>query len=259
MVQAVFNVPLIEDTLAVRAVAYRFENSGYINNVALSQPSASLTETQDFGGVAEDRNDVGSDEYTGFRLTTLWEPTEELDITLTHLQQDIEQDGVPEVELGLMGDYEQRRINTDLNGSSFESLESEVDITSLVVNYDLGWATLNSSSSWINSKSVNKEDKTYFSDFLASFAPIFESFDPATAAFYAAFAGQPYFLDAKSETENFVQELRLASDLEGKVQFVMGLYYEDKEYVSGGAFTWSGAANQNLGNQSNGAESDYIP
>ena len=258
MVQAVLNVPLVEDTLGIRAVAYRFENSGYVNNVAFSQPSTSISETQGYGGVVEDREDVGSDEYTGFRLTTLWKPTEELDITLTHLQQDIEQDGTPEIELNLQGDYEQRRNNTGLNGSGYESLENEVDITSLVVNYDLGWGTLNSSSSWINSKSENKEDKTYFSNFLASFGPVFAESNPSLAAFYASFLGQPYYLDAESETENFVQELRLASDFDGNLQFVTGLYYEDKEWERGGPFTWSGAANQDLGNQSNGAGSDVV-
>ena len=34
MIQGVINVPLIEDTLAMRAVAYQFDNSGYIKNVA---------------------------------------------------------------------------------------------------------------------------------------------------------------------------------------------------------------------------------
>ncbi|MDC0000216.1 TonB-dependent receptor [Porticoccaceae bacterium] len=245
MLQAVLNVPLVEDTLAVRAVVYSFENSGYVNNVALSQPSASLAATQGFGGVARDRSDVGNDEYTGFRLTTLWKPTESLDVTLTHLQQDIEQDGVPEVELGLLGDYQQRRNNTGLGGRSYESLESEVDITSLVVNYDLGWGALNSSSSWINYKSAVEEDKTYFSDFLSQF-------------FGPSFFGLPYHLDGKLEAENFVQELRLASNLDGNLQFVAGLYYEDKDSAVKGPFSWSGAADQNTGNQSEGAKLDLV-
>ena len=36
MVQGVINIPLIEDILAVRAVAYQFDNSGYIENVGSS-------------------------------------------------------------------------------------------------------------------------------------------------------------------------------------------------------------------------------
>ena len=69
------------------------------------------------GGVVQDRNDVGNDEYTGFRIQHLWQPTEDLDITLMHLQQDIEQDGTPEVNLNAAGDYQQNRVNTGPEGS----------------------------------------------------------------------------------------------------------------------------------------------
>jgi outer membrane receptor protein involved in Fe transport len=245
MIQAVLNLPLIENQLAVRGVAYRFENGGYINNVAVSQPVASHAATQNFGGVARDRDDVGNDRYTGFRLTTQWRPIDELDITLGYTQQEIEQDGSSEIDLELAGDYEQRRINTGLEGNSYELIESDVDITNLVVNYSLAWGTVSSSSSWVNYNSIIEEDKTYFSDFLAQF-------------FGPSFAGQPFHLDAKKEIDVFVEELRLSSDLEGNLQFVLGLYYEDKEESSAGPFTWSGDIAQNPGDQSNNTVSRTI-
>ena len=42
-VQAVINIPVIEDKLAVRGVAYRFDNSGFVDNVAASQPTGWIT------------------------------------------------------------------------------------------------------------------------------------------------------------------------------------------------------------------------
>ena len=42
MLQGMINIPLIEDELAVRVVAYQFDNSGFINNVAASQPSLQI-------------------------------------------------------------------------------------------------------------------------------------------------------------------------------------------------------------------------
>ncbi len=230
MVQAVLNVPLIEDKLAVRGVVYQFDNSGYIDNVVVSQSVPGLaTTTGVYGGVANDRDDVGNDQYTGFRLTTLWQPIDELDITLSYLEQDIEQDGIPEVSLNLAGDYQQRRVNTGVGGSSFELLENEVDITSLVVNYELGWGTVTSASSWVNYDVRNETDLTYFSALFG-------------------LADQPYGSFNERNTEAFTQELRLASNLDGPLQFVAGLYYSDNESVYGRfEHDWTGDVSQDSG------------
>ncbi|MDB9952701.1 TonB-dependent receptor [Porticoccaceae bacterium] len=228
MVQAVLNIPLIEDKLAVRAVAYQFDNSGYIENVAVSQPLPGLARTTgNFGGVAADRDDVGNDQYTGFRLTTLWQPTDELDVTLSYLQQDIAQDGYPEVSLNLDGDYQQRRINTGVGGSSYELLESDVDITSLVINYDLGWGALTSASSWVDYASRVETDLTFFS-------VIFEFAFPD-------FVDRPYASHNSLDAETFTQEVRLVSNLDGPFQYVAGFYYSDKEEDLDLAHSWTGA------------------
>ena len=59
-VQAVLNLPVIEDKLAVRGVAYRFDNSGFIDNVAASQPTSWITDAVTLdGAVAEDKGDRG--------------------------------------------------------------------------------------------------------------------------------------------------------------------------------------------------------
>ena len=217
MLQGMINIPLIEDELAVRVVAYQFDNSGFIDNVAASQPTLQNTLAEAVGGVIQDRNDVGNDEYTGFRITTLWQPTEDLDITLMHLQQDIEQDGTPEVNLNAAGEYQQNRVNTGLAGSRYEFLNNEVEITNLVINYDLGWGSITSSTSQLD---YNAELDTDFSQL-----------------FFSA-----YYSDAETDTENFIQELRLSSSLEGDLQFLVGFYYEDKEENIDNSIAWSGAS-----------------
>ena len=232
MIQGVINVPLIEDTLAVRAVAYRFDNSGFIDNVAVSQPVAGLSETTGtFGGVANDRDDIGSDEYTGFRLSMLWKPADSLDVTLSYLHQEIEQDGVPEVNLDLTGDYQQRRFNTGEEGNGFEFLDNEIDVASLVLNYDLGWGSLSSATSWVDYNSTLQTDFTHLSALLGP-----------------TFINRPYYADSAKDTEVFVEELRLNSQLDGPLQFVAGLYYEDREDVVDIAFPWSGDATLDSGN-----------
>ena len=229
MVQGVLNIPVIEDTLAIRGVVYEFDNSGYIRNVPISQPRPGFSNTVNvFGGKATERDDIGADTYTGFRLAALWRPVEELDITLSYLEQDIEQDGHPEVSLNLDGDYVQRGYNTGVEGSSFPLLENEVDITSLVVNYDFGWGKLTSASSWVNYASYLEADFTHLATLLG-------------------FIDQPYGSHNETDTEAFTQEVRLASDLDGPLQFTAGLYYSDKSYTRNFKQFWTGDAAQDPG------------
>ena len=216
MIQGMINIPLIEDKLAVRAVAYQFNNSGYIENVAASQPLPNITTRVAQSGVARDRDDIGSDEYTGFRFTVLWQATDQLDITVAHTQQDIEQEGWPEVNLDLSTE-KQARLRTGLGGSSDEFLEANIDITNLVANYDLGWATVTSSSSWLDYATASELDISHL-----------------------AFLSGPHYNSNWRKVESFTEELRLVSQLDGPLQFIGGFYYEDREERGSLSWLWSG-------------------
>ncbi|MDB4077728.1 TonB-dependent receptor, partial [Porticoccaceae bacterium] len=221
MVQGVLNVPLIEDTLAIRAVAYQFKNSGYVENVAASQPI--LGDPASLSGVAIDRGDVGNDEVTGFRLAALWQPTEQLDMTLSYITQDIEQDGVPDVNLVLDGKYQQQRYNVGDGGSRYEYLESDVDIVSLVANYDLGWGTLSSSTSQLESDAGAGTDFSF------------------NMGFFGLSHTPPYGIIATANYEVFTQELRFSSQLGGPLEFITGIYYEDFEGDALQSGRWGGS------------------
>ncbi len=217
-IQGVFNLPLIESQLALRGVAYRFENSGYVENIAGSYtgdatPIADLIAK--YGGVAVDDDEVGSDETTGLRLAALWQPIDTLSIKLSHTWQEITQDGSRDTYLGLPGKFQQIKvqpwpnstIGTTGNGIAPEpeGMNEEVNITSLVLDYDLGWGTLHSTSSWIDRES------TQFWDI----------------------SQQDYGLTVMQvradEADRFTQELRFTSQFEGPVQLLAGLYYDDYE------------------------------
>ena len=221
MVEGVISIPLLEDVLAVRAVAYQFENSGYIKNVAASEPLSTITEGVANGGAARDRGDVGSDEYTGFRITTLWKPIDELNVTLMYVQQDIEQDGMPEANFDL-GDDKQVRLGVGPEGLNDESANADIDITNLVVEYDLGWATVSSSSSWLNYEARSQLDFSHLTRFFAEETAV------------------PFFSDGQNDSESFVEELNIVSRLDGPLQFTLGYYYEDKETDGSAAWLWSG-------------------
>lgn len=222
MIQGVLNIPLIENKLAVRAVAYRFDNSGYIDNVGASQPDALITGTLPNGGFVSDRDDVGGDEYTGFRLTTLWQPTDQFKAILMYLSQDIEQDGYPEVSYSTSGKFQQTRLQVGPDGSRYESLSHEIDITNLILEYDLEWGSILSSSSKINSDPEAEQDGSLFNFNL------------------------PYSTISTRDIDVFVQELRFTSNFDGPWQLLAGVYYEDRENDFAFGDRWSG--DSSLGN-----------
>ena len=217
MVQGVINVPIVEDKLAVRAVAYQFNNSGYIDNVANSNPTDNLQTAIDLGGIAKNRGNVASDEYTGFRLTALWQPVDQLAITLGYIHQEVDQEGTPEVNLTFPGKFEQARLRVN-NGEDDESLGNEVDIINLVVEYDFDWGSLLSSTSTIDYDAFSEFDRSVGG--LSRFGPT-ESSNAVGV-------------------DVFVEELRFTSQFDGPLQILAGLYYEDREQDTSSILRWSG-------------------
>ena len=223
-VQAVINIPVIEDTIAVRAVAYQFDNSGYIDNVASSKPTDQITaDVMNNGAVAEDKGGRGANVTKGFRLATLWRVTDQLDATLSYITQETEQDGLPEINLDAEGKFQQQRIQVGENRNQDEHLELDFELVNLVLNYDLGWGELSSSTSWIDN------EPRILSDVSAWVNP------------------GPHYNDNFSPTDIFVEELRLSSLGESAIDWVAGLYYEDKSVESHTFLAWAGEPSQDSG------------
>ena len=200
--KGVINIPLIEDKLALRAVGYRFHNSGYIKNIAGSD-AATITGASAFNAseLAVNQDDIGNSDYEGFRIAALFQPSEKLAATLTYLKQDLEQEGKPESELDL-GTYSQTRLQ--LAGGGDEGLADTIEVVSLTLEYDVSWAMLTSASSWIDEEFRRDTD--------------------LSSAF-----GLPFTQLFSNTADVFTEELRLSTLFDGSFQFVAGLYYEDTE------------------------------
>jgi len=211
--EGVINIPLIEDVLAVRAVAYRHDDSGYVKNIAATQLAAggfNLTDISTVDAAAkynsanlyQDEDEVGETNFTGGRISGLWTPTEELSVTLQYITQEAQQDGFPAVQQNT-GGYTQVALqygnDVPADGDGFED---ELSITNLLVEYDLGWASVLSSSTWIDDDSV---------------------WDYESNVFFEA----PALQQLVRNYESFSQEFRLMSQQDGPLQYVLGVYYED--------------------------------
>ena len=110
------NLPLIEDTLAIRAVLYDRKEDGFIDNISYNK---------------ENINDVDA---TGGRVIAGWNVSDATSITATYIKQDQEVGG------GF-------HINTDLDDletgiASREEFLDDQEIWNLVIDHKLSWADL---------------------------------------------------------------------------------------------------------------------
>ncbi len=207
-VEAVLNVPVVEDKVAVRVVAFRHYNEGYVRNVAgddaALQASAALVNARH---LAVNKDHVGSTEISGGRISALWRPTAELNFNLTYLKQkDSQEDRLFEVrQYGpyLRSDYQ----FGDTIGGNKDALRLDLDILNLTAEYDLGWGTLYSSSAWMDQLFIRKWDVGFISSLYGS--PL-----------------RPIPQISTTNADMFAQEVRLTSKFGGRSKFVAGLYYE---------------------------------
>lgn len=116
-VDAMLNLPLIPDTLAVRAVVYDDSRGGYINNVpgTFSHEPTDLGIVQYFGGVVppgsqsiNNNNNAGNAinpvVYQGLRVSGLYEINSDWNVLITQSYQQMQADGVfAEMPIGSSG------------------------------------------------------------------------------------------------------------------------------------------------------------
>ncbi|WP_447761519.1 TonB-dependent receptor plug domain-containing protein [Sphingopyxis panaciterrae] len=173
-VQGVVNLPIVQDQMALRVVGYRVFNDGFIDNVGASQPTPQITAATALGVQVRDRKHVGADTTTGVRASLLWEPMEGLSLTAMHLYQRIEQDGLAGVELGVSAtDYLQARPRTGANGDSDEFVNTTLNLSNLVLQYDWEWGSILNSTGYIDSRAKSEISTNFFDPLDPDTGPIY--------------------------------------------------------------------------------------
>lgn len=229
MAQGVINAPVVKDKFAVRLVGYRYDESGFYRNVAgLDAPTIAMAENFGLGDYVRDHieDDRGHMVSTGGRVAALWQATDKLNLSLNFLTQDIEQDGTPVAMVG--GGFEQARVpiapQGRVRGEAGEVADTDMDLVNLVMSYDFRWAELKAIASWVDSGQ----------GFAQGWGLPFAFFGPISGTI-------------SSDFESFTVETRLASHLDGRFQFLGGLFYEDvKEGFVQTFGDWPGTPETNL-------------
>lgn len=215
--EGIINIPVIDDVLAIRASVYRSDDSGFYENIAGSDPvksaSAALTT-----GVVRDQDDIGATETVGGRVILLYRPTDKMEAKLTYTRQDIDQDGVPNLQLAL-GDFRQTRYQTT-NGQ--EGLAADIEMVNFQLDYDFGWVNAMSSTTWVDTRFFQDRDVGIF------FTGLFGGLD------------MPITFEDNLDNEVITEEFRLTSQLDGPFQFIAGVFYSDADQVQLQQTAWSG-------------------
>ena len=220
----VLNVPL-GDTFAARIVAGRIDYDGIYdlpNAYVLDDqgfpvaPDGILAETAEY----EHLKDVDTAKITYARVALLWDPNEKFDALLTYSYQKDKIGGrmMPTQGVDGWGDpygrYETGSVQR-------EPSSRKVDILSLEMSYDLGFATLTSSTSGYDHRGDSISENTGFSA------------QQGWLAFYYGNYPRPMHSAERSYSdEAFIQELRLVSNTGGKIDWIAGVFYRDQDVRS---------------------------
>lgn len=226
-VQAVGNVPLVDEKLAIRGTVYQYVNSGFYRNRAGSDPQFQSSAVELYGSqaFAKDEDEVGSSDVIGGRIAATWQANNDLSFTLNYLKQTSEMDGMPAANSGR---YEQTMLQVApehvVRGETAGINDTDIEIINGVAEYNLGAATL------LGTYSYTKGDSTVVQ-------PYQLYGQPWPASFYG-----------DSEHREHVGEVRLTTQFDGPLNFLAGVYYEDVKDDVLFTYYWYGDTSLNFFN-----------
>jgi outer membrane receptor protein involved in Fe transport len=243
-VVGVLNLPLISDTLAIRAVIYDDHQGGYINNVPgtfTRQPSDYSIQYY-YGGVVPSGpgsvtsitngayvgNAINTVTYQGIRLGLLYKVNDNWDALLTQTYQDMKSNGVfyeqphtssvlPSLQKPL-SDLSVQSFLPSWNHDAFES-------TALTVTGHVGDLKLVYSGAYLVRNVEQQQDYTgYARGANAAYYQCMPYGAPAAQASCGTPAG--YWQDTVKNTHDS-QELRLSTPDDWRLRGLVGVFYED--------------------------------
>jgi outer membrane receptor protein involved in Fe transport len=187
------NVPL-SSTFAIRATGYYRELPGFIDSIGTAGSDVA--------------KDINESESSGGRVSALYSPTDAFSLRLTAIMQNIRADSSSVVESNsdtldtLYGKFTQSRFVPEFRDTDYR-------IYNGVLNLDLGFATLTSSTSY------NKLDSPFRDDLTTLYSSLLVDFvGPNEFAQYQT-----------TRYDKFTQEVRLASPTNDTFDWLVGAYY----------------------------------
>jgi outer membrane receptor protein involved in Fe transport len=251
-VNGMLNLP-VTDTFALRLNAGWTDEAGFINMPNLfALDSSGVPVAASPGNLFSppeiySREGVNDYRYRNVRLAALWKPNDEFHAQLSYYHQTSDADGFPYIAVDPAGyntpispltqpsgPFTNPPLATQLYNLPFPAgvgrlsspenspttTSDTVDMAALSVEFDLGFATLTSASSWAHHKNYTNADETAeYVNF-----PFAQNFYGQNPRFFVQ--GQEIF-----EDKPWSQEFRLASKSGGPIEWVGGFFYKDETTV----------------------------
>ncbi len=126
-ISGVVNIPIVEDTFAVRAAGHFIDETGYIDNIRTGSQAI---------------NDV---EETAWRLSALFNPVDTMSVAVVYHGNDLESDAPTYFNIALDG------LQIDQPSDSGTTMQ-EYDLVNLIVDVEFDWATLTYNGSMFSNK-----------------------------------------------------------------------------------------------------------
>jgi outer membrane receptor protein involved in Fe transport len=220
------NLPLIDDTLALRVGGTENHTSGWIDRIvvdpfplAVGNPLGSVR--GDVRNAPIDKQYPGSNAYQTYavRATLLWKPLENLSITPFVFHTTSTQNGISayDSDPGTLAHYQPFDIA--------EPLTDSLTAYSLNVNYSFPAFDLTSSTSrWTRNSSQVEEASEAFNNPLEAIT-YNSNYGLPNPGYYGATGSGPEHGIEDDPSHQFSEELRLASTGSGSTGWVAGLYY----------------------------------
>ncbi|MCH2191187.1 MAG: TonB-dependent receptor [Gammaproteobacteria bacterium] len=232
----VVNLPL-GDRVALRAAVSHLDYAGIID-----YENVYMLDANDAPAVPGDINsndavyqlveDADAAEVDMIRLSALAEISDNTDVTLTFIDQSDKAGGRRATSEGFQtgfggtyGEYSSGSVQLEPSAADIQMLSAEV-------NVDLGFATLTSSTSSYDVNGYGISENTGFYAQRNWLADLYYNSPRPLARAYRDF-----------EDEAFIQEVRLVSNDDSKLNWIVGAYYQDQDKYIGQTSTLAGYRN----------------
>jgi outer membrane receptor protein involved in Fe transport len=196
--RAAVNLPVMQDTLAVRASAFNQATPGYIDNLVTGE---------------KDENVV---EQSGGRLDVLWTPGDDFSLRFAGMWQSIDSDDNAQMFQQIVSENPYRgRTVRDLSSAHILSqpFSRELANYSLTANWNIDWAT------FVSATSYSRTDITQINDVSGAYGPLIPVLTGAVVP-----AGLS-LLTVDLGLDKWTQEFRLASPGGGQIEWLVGAFY----------------------------------
>ena len=241
-VGGMLNLPLT-DTLAVRVSAKEAYSAGYIDNFNVVRQPQNLkapvlavpSDIVNSGAVYYTNKDANFGRSRVGRIALLWQPGDRFEAKIALNYARFQGEGGPVANPSYPGGINpvDPRVTYPDTGdysailNTREPYKRVSRMTSADLSYDLGFATVSTTTSYLDTKGRTLSDSTF--GYLA--------LPPVLHPYYLGNPINPRFI-AQSERrdgdETFVQEIRLVSEASDVIEYTVGGYYSKKKQID----TW---------------------